>query len=319
MSSFSTDTSLRSGSSGPSVTELAQTDTARRVASGQAVREAADNSAYWSIATTMKSANLSLSSAEDAQAMSAAIADTASVGLDSATGIMSDIQSKLILAKTPGVDKDGVNREISQLKEQLAAVAQSSSFSGQNWLQSEIGKPPKVQSMVGSVSSNANGDVAINVIDFDTAKSNLVAKGDAADGMLTRSYSGISRSGVAYDYHLLDAGSQTSVSGSSRQIAVSRLTSNEEIDGMLSAVGSMMRGLTDAATSVGATGARINGTADSLQRIMDTADIAVSRLIDTNLREDSARQTAQAAQRQLQVAGLNIANATMASTLQLFK
>lgn len=319
MSFLSTDTSARAALSALTSTSSALNKTTRGVASGREVNEAADNAAYWSIATTMKSSNLSLSSAEDAQAISAAIVDTAAVGLDAATGILSDIQSKLILAKTPGVDKDAVNKEISQLKEQLATVAQGSSFNGQNWLQSDAGKAPKVQSMVGSVTSDAKGDVAINAIDFDTAQSNLVAKGDANDGLLTRSYSGITKSGSPYDYHLLTTGSQAPVSGLSREIEVSSATSNEEIDGMLSAVGSMMRGITDAAASVGATGARVNATEESLQRIMDTADLGVSRLIDAGMEEVSARAAAESAQQQLQIIGLNITNASMASTLQLFK
>lgn len=319
MSYLSTDTSARAALSALTSTTRALTKTTTGLASGREVGEAADNAAYWSIATTMKSSNLSLSSAEDAQAFSAAIIDTTSVGLDAATEIMSNIQSKLFLAKTPGVDKDVVNKELTQLKQQLATVAESSSFNGMNWLQSEVGKAPRVQSMVGSVSSDAKGDVAINVINFDASESNLVAKGDAADGLLTRSYSGIARSGAPYDFHLLDAGSQVPVSASSQEISVSRSTSNEEIDGMLSAVGSMMRGMTDAATSVGATGARVSGTTETLRRIMDAADIGVSRMIDAGMEEVSAKAAAQSVQQQLQMTGLNIANATMASTLQLFK
>lgn len=296
----------------------ALTETTTRVASGKDVQEAADNAAYWSIATTMKSSNLSLSSAEDAQAFSAAIADTAAVGMQAATDIMAEIQSKLILAKSPGVDKSVVNSEISQLKQQLGTIAESSSFNGQNWLQTEASQAPKVQSMVGSVTSNSEGDVAINVIDFDTAKSNLVAKGDAADGLLTRSYAGISKSGSAYDYYLLDVGSAVPNGGSAQQIGLSDTTTNDEIDGMISAVNSMMKGMTNAGSDVGSISSRIASNTNFLKDLQDVTDMGIGRLVDADMEEQSVRLASLAAQKQLQTIGLNIANASMANSLKLF-
>jgi flagellin len=299
-------------------TSRALTDTTTRVASGKDVQQAADNAAYWSIATTMKSSNLSLSSAEDAQAFSAAITDTAAVGMEAATDIMSEIQSKLILAKSPGVDKDIINSEISQLKEQLGSIVDSSSFNGQNWLKTEASKAPKVQSMVGSVTSNADGDVAINVIDFDTAKSNLVSEGDAADGLLTRSYSGISKSGSAYDYYLLDAGSAVPNGGGAQEIGLSSSTTNEEIDGMLSAVNSMMKGMTNAGADLGSTSSRIGSNTDFLKDLQAVTDMGIGRLLDTDMEEQAVRLSSQAVQQQLQTIGLNITNANMANSLKLF-
>lgn len=299
-------------------TSRAVSETTTRVASGRDVNRAADNAAYWSIATTMKSSNLSLSSAEDAQAFSAAIADTAAVGMAAATDIMSDIQSKLILAKSPGVDRDAVNSEISQLKEQLTTVIDSSSFNGQNWLKSGAGERPKVESMVGSVTNDGNGDVSINVLNFDKANSTLVAKGDAADGLLTRAYSGISQSGTAYDYYLLDAGSAVPNAAGAREIGVSSETSGEEIDGMISAVNSMMASMIDGGADIGATSRRISSNADFLQSLHDITQIGIGRMVDTDMEEQAARLSAQGVQQQLQTIGLNITNASMAKTMMLF-
>ncbi|MBT9372470.1 flagellin [Rhizobium sp. CSW-27] len=299
-------------------TSRAVNETATRVASGREVQKAADNAAYWSIATTMKSSNLSLSSAEDAQAFSAAIADTASVGMQAATDIMAEIQSKLILAKSPGVDKDVVNKEISQLKEQLTTVVDSSSFNGQNWLKTGAGETPTVQSMVGSVTSNQGGDVEINMIDFDKGKSTLVAEGDAADGVLTRSYSGTSQAGSSYDYYLLDAGSATPNGAGAREIAVSSTTTNDEIDGMLSALNSMMSQMVDGGAEIGSTSSRIASNTDFLQTLQDVTSIGIGRLVDADMEEEAVRLSSQAAQQQLQTISLNIANASMSRSLMLF-
>ncbi|MFD1747630.1 flagellin [Rhizobium helianthi] len=319
MSVYASNATALSAISALNSTAKAKSQTDMRISSGLAVQRASDNAAYWSIATTMKSSNLSLSSAEDAQGLSAAIADTASIGMNATVKILSDIQSKLVLAKSAGVDKSLVNKEISQLKEQLQTVAQSSNFGGQNWLQTEAGQAPKIQSMVGSVTSDAKGDVAINVIDFDTAKSNLVAKGDASDGLLTRSYSGITKSGAAYDFHLLNAGSQVPVSGASSEIGVSNSTTGDEIDGMISAVNSMLRGATDAAADIGATSQRIGSNVTFLQDLQDAYSRGVSRMVDANMEEEAVRQASLSVQQQLQTVGLNIANATMANSLKLFR
>lgn len=318
MSSSSVNSTTASALSLLGGTTRTASDNTTRVASSREVQSASDNAAYWSIATTMKSSSLSLSSAEDGQALSAAIADTAAVGMSHATEIVSEIQSKLILAKTPGVDRDALNSEITQLKEQLGTVIDSSSFNGQNWLKTSASESPKMESMVGSVTSNARGDVSVNVINFDRDKSNLVAEGDASDGLLTRSYSGINRTGAAYDYYLLDAGSRTPAGGSAREIGLLSTTTDDEIDGMISAVNSMMKGMADGGAAIGATGSRIDTNADFLASLQDVTEIGVGTLVDANLEEEAARRAAVVVQQQLQTFGLNITNASMAGGLKIF-
>jgi len=293
--------------------------TQTRVASGRRVNEAADNAAYWSIATTMSASNLSLSSAKDATGMAAAVADTAALGIEAATGIVAEIQSKLILAKSVGSDKNAINAEISQLKEQLGTIANSTSFNGQNWLNLEAGQSPKVESMVASVSSNADGEVSINVIDFDTAQSTLSSSGAASDGMLTKAYSGTTKSGASYEYYLLDANSAVPAPATAQEIKISQNTTSGELDGMISAVSSMLSNLTDAGAALGATRSRISSNTEFLNDLEDITAIGIGRLVDADMEEEATKLSAQKVQQQLQTIGLNIANSNMASTLALFR
>mgnify|MGYP000879932283 FL=1 len=304
--------SLLSGSS--RALEATQT----RVASGRRVEAAADNAAYWSIATTMSADSMSLSSAEDATGLSAALADTAALGMEAATSIVADIQSKLILAQAVGSNRSAVNAEITQLKEQLGTIARSSGFNGQNWLSLDAGQQPKIQSMVASVSSNGNGDVSVNVIDFDTAKSALVSGQDAQDGLLTQSYSGMTKSGVAYAYHLLNAPSAVPVSATSKEIAVSDTTTSAEFDGMIAAMNTMMTNMIDASASLGATRSRISSSTEFLQDLQDITQVGIGRLVDADMEEEAAKLSAQKVQQQLQSIGLNIANNSMGASLKLF-
>ncbi|WP_027488282.1 flagellin N-terminal helical domain-containing protein [Allorhizobium undicola] len=299
-------------------TSAAEQTTLSRVATGKKVDKAADNAAYWSIATTMKAANLSLSSAEDATAMSAAVSDTAALGLDQANGILSEIQSKLIMAKAVGSNKQAINGEISQLKEQLTQVTQSASFSGQNWLALGAGERPKVTSMVSSVGSDADGNLEVNVTDFDTAQSTLTSANDASDGILTRSYLGVTRTGNAYEYYLLDRGSTTPASSTAKEIGLDDQTSNDEIDGMIAAVNTMRSGVTNAAAAVGATSRTISANTEFLNDLQDVNQISIGRMVDADMEEEATRLSAQQVQSRLQTIGLNIANSQQKSLSQLF-
>ncbi len=99
-------------------------DTQGRVSSGYRVEKAADNAAYWSIATTMRSDNKALSAVSDALGLGAAKVDTAYSAMDSALDVVSDIKAKIVAATEKGVDKTKIQQELDQLQEQLLSIAQ---------------------------------------------------------------------------------------------------------------------------------------------------------------------------------------------------
>ncbi|KAB1089155.1 flagellar hook associated protein [Neorhizobium galegae] len=286
-----------------------------QVAAGRNVNTASDNAAYWSIATSMRSTGMSLSAVEDASGLAAALTDTASLGMEAATGLVSEIKAKLILARSPGVDRNAINAEIGQLKDQLGMVSESSSFNGENWL-SSAGKPG-VKSLLASASTSQDGTTALNTIDFDTASTTLVGNGDAADGLLTKAYSGTTDNGTAYEYYLLDTGSQGSATVS--EIKISNSTTEDELDGMISATGSMLSGLTSAGAKLGSTSSRIGANTEFLSKLHDAIDRGVGRLVDANMEESAVRLAATKVQQQLQTIGLSIVNEQSKRILDLFR
>jgi flagellin len=290
-------------------------DQQKVVVSGKTVDSAADNAAYWSMSTAMNSHSVSMSAAMDASGVAQATADVASLGMDQATSVVSKIQSKLILAKSSGVDKNAINSEISQLKEQLGTVAKSASFSGQNWLSSGTSKPG-ISSMVASVSTAKDGGLQVNTLDFDTSQTNLVSEGDAADGLLTKAYSGTTPAGTDYSYHLLETGSLTPSSG--QRIAISNNTTNDELDGMIGATNSMLSSMTNAGAALGATSNRLADTSAFTKHLQDTLDKGVGKLVDANMEEDAVKLSAARVQSQLQTVGLSISNQQTQSLTQLF-
>ena len=286
-----------------------------QVATGRNVNTASDNAAYWSIATSMRSTGMSLSAVEDASGLAAAMTDTASLGMEAATGLVSEIKAKLILARSPGVDRDAINAEISQLKEQLGTVAESSSFNGENWLRSA--GTPGVKSLLASASTNPDGTTGLNTIDFDTASTTLASSGDAADGFLTKAYSGTTDNGTAYEYYLLDTGSQSSATAS--EIKISNSTTEDELDGMISATDSMLSSLTSAGAKLGSTSSRISANTEFLSKLQNAIDRGVGRLVDANMEESAVKLAATKVQQQLQTIGLSIVNEQSKRILDLFR
>jgi flagellin len=287
-----------------------------RVASGREVNQASDNAAYWSIATSMRSTGLSLSSAQDAAGLAAATTDIASLGMEAATGIVSEIKAKLILARSPGVDRDAVNAEIEQLKEQLGTVSESASFNGENWLQAS--GVPGVKSLVASLSTGPDGTTSINTIEVDTSETTLTSSGNPEDGLLTKTYSGTTPAGNAYEYYLLPSGG-TPASATAKEVGISNATTEDELDGMISAVDSMLSGLTSAGARLGATSGRIGGNMDFLSKLQDSIERGVGRLVDADMEESAVKLAAAKVQQQLQTIGLNIANEQAKSILTLFR
>ncbi|MRG67314.1 flagellar hook associated protein, partial [Rhizobium pusense] len=140
-----------------------------RVSSGQRVREASDNAAYWSIATTMRSDNGALSAVQDALGLGAAKVDTAYAGMESSIEVVKQIKNKLVAAREAGVDRTKIQEEISQLQDQLKSISSSSSFSGENWLQAKISDGTGnlsdiTKAVVGSFIRDNSGNVSVKTI-----------------------------------------------------------------------------------------------------------------------------------------------------------
>ena len=158
-------------------------ETQARVSSGMRVATASDNAAYWSIATTMRSDNLALSAVQDALGLGAAKVDTAYAGMESAIDVVKEIKAKLVAATEEGVDKAKVQEEISQLQDQLKSIASSASFSGENWLEANLGgsKESLAMSVVGSF-VRTDDSVSVKRINHQLSSSTVLFDTNATAG-----------------------------------------------------------------------------------------------------------------------------------------
>ena len=140
-----------------------------RIATGQKVSKASDNAAYWSIATTMRSDNETLGAVQEALGLGASKVDTAYSGMDAAINVVKEIKNKLATAQEPSADRAKIQGDIAQLQDQLRGIAESASFSGENWLQADITTATTsiTKSVVSSFVRDASGNVSIKTVDYN--------------------------------------------------------------------------------------------------------------------------------------------------------
>ncbi|MBP2447403.1 flagellin [Rhizobium leguminosarum] len=276
--------------------------TQNRVSSGYRVEKAADNAAYWSIATTMRSDNKALSAVSDALGLGAAKVDTAYSAMDSAIDIISEIKAKIVAATEKGVDKTKVQEEIGQLQQQLLSIAQSASFSGENWVAGADG----TKSVVSTFVRDGSGNVSVKTTDYilDTSSTGNVLFGmtstgtiDTATGIIGTSYGTI---GSIYSMDISTFGSV-------------------EISMALTSIEAGLDAMTKAASQLGSISTRIELQENFVSSLSDSIDSGVGRLVDADMEEESSKLTALQTQQQLAIQSLSIANSSAQNILTLFR
>ena len=295
-------------------------ETQNRVSSGYRVETASDNAAYWSIATTMRSDNKALSAVEDALGLGAAKTDTAYTGMEAAIDVVSEIKAKLVAAREPGVDKEKINKELTELKSQLSSISESASFSGENWLYNDTTTAVGTKEMVGSFVRATDGTVSLQTLSFDASTSVLIDTDNATRGLLTKDYSvsvDVAGTATTMTYFLIDADSTTTATGA--VVELSSATDDDEVEGMISAVDAMLSDMTDAAATLGATNSRLGMQDEFVADLMDVIDTGVGRLVDADMNEESTRLKALQTQQQLGIQALSIANSNSENILSLFR
>ena len=298
--------------------------TQSRISSGYKVETAKDNSAYWSIATTMRSDNQALSTVQDALGLGAAKVDTAYTGMNSSMEVVSEIKAKLVAAREPGVDKDKINNELTELKNQLQSISESASFSGENWLKNAATATATDKDIVGSFNRAADGTVSVTKLSVDVSSMILIDTVGAQRGVLTGAYLGASPSGTlgtaGDNWVLIDVPASTGVTTAvGTEITLDNNTADSDIDEMISVVDHIYSLMTDSASNLGAVNKRIEMQESFVGKLMDSIDKGIGRLVDADMNEESTRLKALQTQQQLGIQALSIANSSSQNVMSLFR
>ncbi len=286
-------------------------NTQNRISTGLRVGSAADNAAYWAIATTMKSDAAALSTVNDALGLGLAKVEAAYTGLDTVKDILTQIKSKLVTANEPGADRTKINAEITQLKEQIKTTAASAAFSGENWLYNNSTTAMATsKDIVGSFTRDASGNVAIQTISFATAQSNLI-DGTQANGILSqkRTNSG--------NFWLVQCPANSNATGN--EIKVDASTAATDLANMQTSLEAMLSDVIKGASTLGAIKSRIENQTNFLKGLNETFQKGIGNLVDADMNEESTKLKALQTQQQLGIQALSIANSSAQNIMQLFR
>ena len=313
MSSLMTNSAAMTALQTLSATNKQMDITQNRISTGYRVSDAADNAAYWSIATTMRSDNKALGAVQDALGLGAATVDVMYTALNSTVEVVSEIKAKVVAASQPGVDRGKIQSEINELQNQLRNIAASAVFNGENWLQfdSTDAGASADREIVSSFTRTASGAVSLETTTVDIGNTLLVDSSADNEGILD-----LDRS-AAFDFQ------GTTVTGDSLlTLNISGVADEDFAADMELAVGlvdAVLSDITDAATNLGAIKNRIGLQQDFVSALKDSIDRGVGQLVDADMNAESTRLQALQVQQQLGIQALSIANGNSQNILALFR
>ncbi len=305
MNSINTNASAMTALQSLNQTNKMMNQTQNAISTGFSVSSAKDNAAYWSIATTMRSDNKALGTVQDALGLGTATLDVASTGITSAIEVTDEIKKKLVAAREPGVDRVKIQSEVTELQAQLQSIADSSSFSEENWLSvdSSAAGYNATKSIVSSFNRTSAG-VSVSTIDIDISSTELYDANDQS-GIVDQDRT---VGGSTFKVSTLDISALTD--------AAADLTTLEEY---ISGVDTAIEEMTTAATNIGAVQSRVDIQADFVSNLMDAVDRGIGQLVDADMNKESTKLQALQVQQQLGIQALSIANGNSQNILALFR
>ena len=280
-------------------TQLSTTQS--RISTGQRVATAADNAAYWSIATSMRADNAALSAVSDSLGLSAATVDTEYTALNKVIGDsnsgLTKLQSLLVQAKTAGVDRSKIQSEITQIQQDMKNVANAATFNGVNWLSTNASTPTTVNlvssfSRVGSTPTTSS--ITVTVANYSLYTSTTTGILDTVSGSAS-----------------VDSLNIGALTDSTAHQAI--------IDTYIAQVTAAINTVSQSAANLGAIKNRISNNTEFVKSLMDSVDRGIGQLVDADMNAESTRLQALQVQQQLGVQALSIANQNSQSILSLFK
>ncbi|HTV71645.1 MAG TPA: flagellin [Rhizobiaceae bacterium] len=277
-----------------------------RISTGYRVATASDNSAYWSIATTMRSDNKANSVVQDALGLGAGKVDTAYTAMESAIDVVDKIKQKVLLAKTSSAENRAkIQAEIATYQAQLTDNINGANYAGTNLLQTDSTSTVTTMTVISSYNRDATGAVTTGTIDIAFANIRLIDVDAAATGILDTAGAASTATILAIDVTDLSA--------------ITGATEIEQFDNILTDVEAALAAMANGAAELGAAKARIDLQKDFQSKLMDSIERGVGQLVDADMNKESTRLQALQVQQQLGIQALSIANQNAQSILSLFQ
>ena len=137
-----------------------------QISTGKRVGNAKDNAAVWAISTVMDSDVLGFQQITDSLNLGSSTVEVARSASEQVTNLLTQVKSKIIAAKEQNVDRTAIQRDITELKNQISSIVDAAQFNGLNLLKG--GLDVKVLS-----SLNRDADGTVTTTDITVARADL--------------------------------------------------------------------------------------------------------------------------------------------------
>ena len=303
MSSILTNSAALSALQSLNMTQQSLAMVQHQVSTGLAVSSAADNAAYWSIATQLSADSGMVTASNSALTQSQAVLDTANTAIKSIITTITSIQQALTQATSPTASLSIINTTLASLGQQLTDAVTGASFNGLNVLDgSSVSGSTTSISFVSGFNATTNNVTSISMGLSSVYTSN--SGGGAGTGILGAAVGTTATAGT-YDVTQLGAAGGTTVTAANAQ-------------DILTAVVSALGSITNYAASIGATQDRMSSISSLNSQLTTNYSNGISGLVDADMNTASTRLQALQTQQQLGIQSLSIANQNAQLILKLF-
>lgn len=183
MSSVLTNTAALTALQTLKLTNQSLEDSSNRVATGLKINTAKDGAAYWSIATSLSSDNSVIGAVKQGLGLGGNAVNVAAEGLSQAGKLLTDLQTQLSTALTPGTDRFKIQKQIDADLSQLKQVAIGAAQGGESWLSVDSTTGNGYQNVRKIVSSftRVQGNIQIDNIEVNLDEVKLYDKNNVSD------------------------------------------------------------------------------------------------------------------------------------------
>jgi flagellin len=299
-----------------SMTQSALSTVQNQVSTGLSVATAADNAAYWSIATQLNSNSTITSAANSAISQSQAILDTATTAINQIITTIQAIQSAVTEGTNPGANYTNINATLSQYGQELTDAVNGAYFNGANVLDGSqaTGGNTSINFVSGYYATSTNQTTSSGStqygLDVTTVSLGLQtlytpSSGSQGTGLLVAT----GTTNVAGTYDLTQLGSS---SGGGTALSA---TNAQDV---LTAISASLSSITNYAAQIGATQDRLSSISNLNSALTTNYANGVAGLVDADMNVASTRLQALQTQEQLGIQSLSIANQNAQLILKLF-
>lgn len=139
---------------------LAQTQ--NEISTGKTIASAKDNSAIWAISKVMESDVAGFKAIKNSLSLGESSVAVARNASESITSLLTDIKSKIVAAQEENVDREKIQTDIGQLRDQITSIVNAAQFNGLNLV-----KGSDTMNILSSLDRGSDGTVTSSNISVE--------------------------------------------------------------------------------------------------------------------------------------------------------